>query len=233
MDLCEKTQLPFTTYNSLTEELLSIYLTEAKQVVYFNCQLLWLGPIETLFASPHLKCVESLSRKHLVRNLHPEIVRWKQQNLRKPPTYKTPLVSGSFVYLDRQKNWLSLLVALGMLQHKVSRYLSIGDALYLACEATESPINLYRFGGDITELFVGRVSHELFIGTPLFQISDCVFVKVPIWFLSSPPTKQLRLSSQKTWYYEKRLGSMVATESDAENLDTEIPFINLMNKMYS
>ena len=229
-DICRLGKIEFSQYNSLAEELLSIYLTPAQKIIYFNPFTLWLDFPRTMFSQSYLYCFESYRGNQT--NNHPEVVQWRQRNLKYLPTYNPPAISGSVVVYNRKDHWLSLLVALGMLYYPITRHITIGDALYLAQEATQSPSHIAMMGGDITELCLGRRCKGLFIGTPVYQIKDCVFYRVPPWYVYSPPNSQLLLQPQRNWYFEKRLASIVTEETGSTTLETSLPYMTRLNKMY-
>lgn len=229
-NLNDYSKISFSPNNSITEQLLSIYLTEANQIIYFDPLVLWLDFPRKMFEDQSLCCFESTRRKN--QETHYEVVSWIQKNLQCLPTYRPTKISGSVVKINREKHWLTLSVALGILRLPISKHISIGDILYLSQEALRYPSDVVMTGGDISELWLGRNTEGLFIGRPIYQMDDCVFYKVPIWYTQTPPLSQIKVDKHSSWYFEERLGSLVTSDKGACKLNKLHSVVERVNKMY-
>jgi hypothetical protein len=229
-DLNSYCKINYSHHSSIAEQLLAIYLTDAEQIIYFDPFVLWLDFPRTMFEYESMCCFESHSRRD--QETHHEVISWSQKNLKYLPTYKPPKISGSVVKINRNQHWLSIYIAMGILRQPISNHLTIGDALYLSQESLGYTSNVVMMGGNICEHWLGRSAGGLFIGNPLYQMGDCIFYRVPIWYTKTPPPSQVIIKRNSSWYFEKRLGSLVTIEDKIDKLDTKNQSINRLNKMY-
>ena len=125
-------------------------------------------------------------------------------------------------------NWINLLIAIGI-PVKMGNNLNTAVCLWLACQATHTPIII--IDSSKTNYSLGIIRDNLFIGWGCFQSDIGHFTLLPYWLLDTKPTHLLKLQSEKDWYYEKQLNSIISYSKTSDKIPKSHYIFDLYNKL--
>lgn len=146
-----------------------------------------------------------------------EFKKWSQLNLRYPDHNPDGLSESCFLY-QREKDWYSLLISMGLSSESFLKELQTSDLLKLGLLANQAKY-LVKNKETIVKCF--GTSHEgLIVGFPVRKWKSFYFTEIPLWIRISLPTHQVSCLENKPWYFETLMWSLVTGVESSEKLDS-------------
>ena len=203
------------------EKLLSIYLSKAKTIIFFQPTVLFFETIninniidnnETCILFERFK--KDTKYEDSIKNLKKNVSSWSKIVSNLITTSYQITTDDCFIF-NRETNLINLLIALGVVYDGIN--ISLSDIIQISMLSTNSRYTVISQYNNFISL--GLPVNQFFIGFNGIKSKILSFIKIPIWVRESMFTHIVDSVNYKHCFYESRLDSVITDSNKSKEIN--------------